>query len=183
MRHIEMYKQPGYLIRRLHQRSTAEFATVADRFEITQVQLSILLVVADYPGIDATRISELIGSDRTTIGQALLRLEAKGLLQRETGTHDKRTKRLVITAHGQTISDTVANDVSQIGDAILRGLDAKERHLFMRLLTKLVATSEGPRAVGESIAVPGAAEPASVTQAATIPDPKRGLRTRRSQDR
>lgn len=149
MRHRDMYSQPGYLIRRVHQRSTAEFAGAVKGAGVTQVQLSIMLAVIDYPGIDATRISELIGSDRTTIGQALSLLESKGLIERQTGTLDKRTKRLVITKAGQELADTIGAAVPGVGDAILKGLDSDERETFLRILAKIVAANEGPAAVGE----------------------------------
>jgi DNA-binding MarR family transcriptional regulator len=79
------------------------------------MQFAILLVIEDRPDIDATRISELIGSDRTTIRQAPRILEKKALIRRATGTHDRRTKTLEITDEG---ADRVAN----LGRAILHGL-------------------------------------------------------------
>ncbi len=45
--------QPEYLIRRLHQRSTAEFASAVDDAGITQVQLSILLAVEHVSNVAA----------------------------------------------------------------------------------------------------------------------------------
>ena len=143
-----MYVQPGYLIRRLHQRSTAEFASATNGAGITQIQLSILLAIAEFPGTDATRISELIGSDRKTIGQALSRLEKRGLIRRKTGVEDKRTKRLVITPQGEELTDSVAATVSLIADGVLSGLTAPERATLLHLLSKAVATSEGGDAVG-----------------------------------
>ena len=134
----DIYSQPGYLIRRLHQRSTAEFAIAANGLGVTQIQFSILLAVRDFPEIDATRISELIYSDRTTIRQALLILEKKNLIKREPGSQDRRTKTLAITAEGRSLLDSVAKAVPDLGKAILRGLDGKERALFLRLLGKMV---------------------------------------------
>jgi DNA-binding MarR family transcriptional regulator len=148
MRLHDMYSQPGYLIRRVHQRSTAEFAAVAGTFGITQVQLSILLAVAEYPNTDATRISELIGSDRATIGQALLRLEQKKLIRRRTGSIDKRTKRLAITAEGRTLTDELAGVVPSVANRLFFGLSLEEKDAFMALLTKIVSSIEGEMAVG-----------------------------------
>jgi DNA-binding MarR family transcriptional regulator len=156
MRLHDMYSQPGYLIRRLHQRSTAEFASAAGAFGITQVQLSILLAVAEYPNTDATRISELIGSDRATIGQALLRLEQKRLVRRRTGSSDKRTKRLAITTDGGALIDAVANVVPSVADRLFTGLSPEEHETFMALLTKIISSNEGGSAVGHA----DAAEPA-----------------------
>ena len=146
-----MYVQPGYLIRRLHQRSTAEFASAVNGAGITQVQLSILLAIAEFPGTDATRISELIGSDRATIGQALLRLQQRKLIRRRAGVRDKRTKRLVITREGEALIETVSSAVRFIGDEVFSGLDVSERATFLHLLTKAVAASEGSGAVGVGV--------------------------------
>ena len=143
-----MYVQPGYLIRRLHQRSTAEFASATNGAGITQIQLSILLAIAEFPGTDATRISELIGSDRATIGKALLRLAKRRLIRRKTGTQDKRTKRLVITKEGEDLVASVAPSVPAISDGIFKGLDASERGLLHHLLAKAVAHTDGGGAVG-----------------------------------
>jgi DNA-binding MarR family transcriptional regulator len=147
-----MYAEPGYLIRRLHQRSTAQFAAATHGLDITQIQFAILLVIEDRPGIDATRISELIGSDRTTIRQALLILEKKALIRRATGTHDRRTKTLEITPAGAAMVGRISDRVANLGRAILHGLNAQEYAVFSRLLTKLVAEQEGNEAVGEDAA-------------------------------
>ncbi len=142
MRHKDMFTQPGYLIRRMHQRSTAEFAAATDGLDVTQIQFSILLVLRDCPGIDATRISELIGSDRTTIRQALLVLEKKALIRRAPGRHDRRTKALEITAAGDDLAERITGSVSTLGDAILRDLNARERATLLRLLARLAGTEE-----------------------------------------
>lgn len=140
--------QPGYLIRRLHQRSTAEFASAVNGAGITQMQLSILLAIAEFPGTDATHISDLIGSDRTTIGQALERLERRKLVRRRAGTRDKRTKRLHITALGESLVEKVSPAIPAVGEQLLAGLGLSERTIFLDLLAKMVAINEGSRAVG-----------------------------------
>lgn len=145
MRQKDMYSQPGYLIRRLHQRSTAEFALATQCLDITQIQFAILLAIRDFPGIDATRISDLICSDRTTIRQALLILEKKKWIERQPASHDRRTKSLAITQEGTNLAEEVARLVPNLGDSILRSLSARERDTFMRLLTKLEAAMGNER--------------------------------------
>lgn len=142
MRHKDMFTQPGYLIRRLHQRSTADFAAATEGLDVTQIQFSIFLVLRDCPGIDATRISELIGSDRTTIRQALLVLENKALIRRAPGRHDRRTKALEITEAGNLLAERVTSAVSSLGDAILRDLNVRERATLLRLLARLAGPEQ-----------------------------------------
>ena len=142
MHHKDMFTQPGYLIRRLHQRSTAEFAAATEGLDVTQIQFVILLVLRDCPGIDATRISELIASDRTTIRQALLLLETKALIRRAPGRHDRRTKTLEITETGDALAERITGAVSTLGDSILGGLSVRERATLMTLLIKLAGLEE-----------------------------------------
>src|SRR5712692_5817025 len=51
-------------------------------FSLTPVQYAALVVVRAPPGVDQTRLVELVALDRSTIGNVVERLEAKGLLAR-----------------------------------------------------------------------------------------------------
>ena len=50
---------PGHLIRRVHQVSTAYFAEECGP-DLTAVQYAALVAIGAHPGIDATRLSQLI---------------------------------------------------------------------------------------------------------------------------
>ena len=119
MKMKDMYVQPGYLVRRLHQIATAAFMLEAKQSELTAVQFAALLAIRDNPGIDATRISDLISFDRTTIGHVLARLEERGLITRQPGIEDKRTKTILITLQGEAAIRDVQTVVSRIADRIL----------------------------------------------------------------
>ena len=99
----DIYTQPGHLIRRAYQMVMAVFAEETKGFGITPVQFSALIVIREQPGIDATRVAELIYFDRATIGSVLDRLETKGFILREAGKRDRRTKRLFITPKGMAL--------------------------------------------------------------------------------
>jgi len=67
----------GHLIRRAHQISTAYFLEECGG-DLTAVQYAALVTIGAHPGIDATRPSEIIYFDRSTIGDVLDRMEGKG---------------------------------------------------------------------------------------------------------
>ena len=73
---------PGHLIRRVHQLSTAYFAEECGG-DLTAVQYAALVAIGAHPGIDATRLSEIIYFDRS-IGDVLDRMETKGWILRES---------------------------------------------------------------------------------------------------
>jgi DNA-binding MarR family transcriptional regulator len=138
LRTKDTYQQPGHLIRRAHQIATAVFMTEAKAFDLTSVQFAALIVIRELPGTDATRVSDLIYFDRSTIGNVLDRLEKKGLIRREPGLEDRRTKRLYLTRQGSLVLRRIAAKLPRISDNILAPLTAAERARFMKLMTKLV---------------------------------------------
>jgi MarR family transcriptional regulator, lower aerobic nicotinate degradation pathway regulator len=133
-----LYAAPGHLIRRCQQIAVAIFVEETNGFDLTPVQYAALTVVRAQPGIDQTRLVNLIALDRSTIGSVIGRLEAKGLVSRRAGTADKRTKRLFPTAAGSALLDAVAAAVDRAQQRILAPLAAGERDAFMAMLARLV---------------------------------------------
>jgi DNA-binding MarR family transcriptional regulator len=142
MKTADMYKQPGHLIRRAHQFSTAVFMEQAKLVSLTPVQFSALIVISDRPGIDAKRVSDLIFFDPSTIGNVLDRLEKRGLIIRKPGIEDRRTKRLFLTAAGDAVIQKIVKRVPEIAKRILAPLPAKDRQQFVSLLSRLVKATE-----------------------------------------
>lgn len=133
----DMYVQPGYLFRRMHQRATAAFSSVNPDLNLTPVQFAALLTIRDNPGIDATRLAECIRFDRTTIGHVVGRLDQKGYILRTEGSLDKRTKQLRITSQGADLVELVTSRIDQIAETLLGPLDEKDRADLKRVLQKL----------------------------------------------
>lgn len=137
MKYKEMYVQPGYLFRRAHQLATAAFNVVTKEYDITPVQMASLVSIKDNAGIDATRLSDMIRFDRTTIGHVIGRLEQKGLIERAEGSVDKRTKTLHITKKGAQLLDVLGEMTPEISDVIFAPLTQGERTELLRILQKL----------------------------------------------
>ena len=137
LKYKEMYVQPGYLFRRAHQLATAAFNVVTRDYDITPVQMASLVSIKDNAGIDATRLSEIIRFDRTTIGHVIGRLEQKGLIKRAEGSIDKRTKTLHITKKGAQLVDSLSDMTPEISDVILAPLTESERAELLKILQKL----------------------------------------------
>jgi DNA-binding MarR family transcriptional regulator len=142
MKIADTYKQPGHLIRRAHQFSTAVFMEEAKSVALTPVQFSALIVICDRPGVDAKRVSDLIFFDPSTIGNVLDRLERRGLIVRKPGIKDRRTKRLFLTAAGDTVIKKIVRTIPEISRRILAPLSARERQQFLSLLSRLVGATD-----------------------------------------
>lgn len=133
-----MHEMPGHLIRRAHQISGAIFSAHLAGFDLTSVQYAAMEAIAAQPGIDATRLSDLIAFDKATLGGVLDRLEAKGLIARRPSSQDRRVKSVTLTCAGKTLLDSVGPRVVSAQAEMLRPLSEAEQAQFIALLKKFV---------------------------------------------
>ena len=133
-----MYEMPGHLIRRAHQISGAIFTARLTGFDITSVQYAAMVAIASQPGIDATRLSDLIAFDRATLGGVLDRLEAKGLIARQPSRQDRRVKTITLTVDGSALLETVKDRVLAAQVEMMHSLSEAEQDQFIALLKKFV---------------------------------------------
>ena len=142
----DVYSKPGHLIRRAHQISTALFAEECAAFDLTSVQYAALVAIRDNPDVDATRLSTLIAFDRSTLGDVLERLEAKGSVARSPSPRDRRVKILRLTPAGAATLREVEAAVVRVQERLLEPLAPEQRATLVRLLAQLVHLhdEEGP---------------------------------------
>jgi len=133
----DLYTMPGHLIRRAQQISTAIFTEECARFDLTAVQYAALSAIEANPGADATRLSALIAFDRSTIGDVLERLEAKGWVARDPSRQDRRIKLLRITPAGTALLRDVEPAVRRVQERLLAPLPPRDRATMLRLLGRL----------------------------------------------
>lgn len=139
----DLYSKPGHLMRRCQQIAVAIFMEETARFDITPVQYAALTAIRQHPDVDATRLSHLIAFDRSTLGDVLERLEAKGLIARLPGRDDKRTKRLHLTKTGQVLLADVRSAVERTQARILAPLKLADRRRFVAMLVEIVDINNG----------------------------------------
>ena len=133
---------PGHLIRRVHQVSTAYFAEECGG-DLTAVQYAALVAIGAHPGIDATRLSEIIYFDRSTIGDVLDRMVGKDWIRRASTPTDRRIKLLEITPAGQGVLQQVEPAIGRVQTRLLAPLSSAEAKTLTRLLSKMADAVEG----------------------------------------
>lgn len=133
----DFHALPGYLVRRTHQISTALFAEECGVRELTAVQYAALVTVGLHPQIDATRISQLVSLDRSTLGDVLERIESKGLVHRNGSAADRRVKLLSLSIKGGKLLEEVEAAVERVQERLLEPLSAAEQRTLLKLLTRL----------------------------------------------
>lgn len=133
-----LYDKPGHLMRRAQQIAVSIFTEECKEFGLTPVQYALLCAVRDNPGIDQITLASLVALDRSNTGDVIGRLEERGLLEREPGRVDRRTKTLRTSAAAVTLLERMDEAVRESQKRILAPLSEAEQQLFMELLAKLV---------------------------------------------
>ena len=136
---------PGHLIRRLHQQATAYFAEECGG-DLTAVQYAALVAIGSHPGIDATRLAEIIYFDRSTIGDVLDRMEGKGWIVRASTATDRRVKLLTLSPAGEDVLHHVEPGIARVQERLLAPLTASEARTLVRLPARMAETGSGETA-------------------------------------
>jgi len=133
-----VYAAPGYLFRRMQQIAVALFVEECRAFDLTPVQYAALIAIHTHPGIDATRLSAVIAFDRSTLGNVIERLQAKGLIERKPAREDRRVRLLYLTRQGAALLREIMPAVEKAQARMLQPLKLADRKTLLALLTQLV---------------------------------------------
>ena len=139
MQLTELYDKPGHLIRRAQQIAVAIFSEECRDLDITSAQYELLLAIRSQPGIDATRLSQLVALDRSSLATTLERLEKKGLIFRHSDEQDRRMKLLYLAPSGNLLLRDAQQAFETAQKRILQPLTRSEQWQFLRLLEQLVS--------------------------------------------
>lgn len=134
----DLHRKPGHLIRRAQQIAVAIFIEECAALDLTPVQYAAMVAINELPGIDATRLSAQIAFDRSTLGNVLERLEARGFVERYPSPDDKRIKLLKLTPQGRAVIRRAEDAVRRTQERILAPLAPKDRRVLLELLAQLV---------------------------------------------
>lgn len=143
MRLKDLQAQPGHLIRRAQQIAVAIFMEECAAFDLTPVQYAAMVVIDEQAGIDATRLSAQIAFDRSTLGNVLERLEARGFVRRYSSPEDKRVKLLKLSPEGRTVVKRAEAAVRRAQERMLAPLAPKDQQALLGLLGQLVEVNNG----------------------------------------
>lgn len=138
----ELYRRPGFMIRRCHQIAVSIFADECREFDLTTTQYGILYVLSRYPGIDQISLARLLGLDRSTTGMVVARLEERLLLRRAVDPTDKRKRLLELTPAGEKMLARVQPVVRRAQERLFAPFNAQEREMLIALLDRLIDMDE-----------------------------------------
>jgi DNA-binding MarR family transcriptional regulator len=97
-----------------------------------------LLVRIDAQGpIGVVELADLVGRDHSTVSRQVAKLEALGLVSRQTSAQDQRVRAASITSEGRRIAAQLAAARDRLVDQLLEGWPPEEVAALARLNRKL----------------------------------------------
>jgi DNA-binding MarR family transcriptional regulator len=139
----ELYRRPGFMIRRVHQIAVSLFIEETGKLGVTNSQYGILFVLKHRPGIDQISVANLLGLDRSTTGMVLKKLAQDGLVMRSVGVHDRRRHSLQLTKSGEKLLAQLAEPARKAQARALSVFSPRERAQFVALLDKFTRAFNG----------------------------------------
>jgi DNA-binding MarR family transcriptional regulator len=120
-------------------------------YGVTGLQYSILAVVDRHAGLSSAQLSRRFYATPQNMGQLLASLEARGLIQRQEDTDNRRVLRISLTEEGRRLVREGGQAMERLEAEIYQDFSAEELAAFrasLRRLTRPVgsAGSSGKRA-------------------------------------
>jgi len=134
---VEVYDEPGHLIRRAQQIAVSMFHSTMGN-GVTPIQYCVLRVLQQHPGIDQVTLAKFCALDTSTTADLAVRLEERGLVHRMMPMRSKRFRLLHLTSEGTELLKKLVPRSTVLASRLLRALDRDEQNVFMHLLKKFV---------------------------------------------
>lgn len=133
----QLYRRPGFLLRRAHQLSVGLFERRCAALKLTPPQFGILHMLAHASDLDQAALARALGFDKVTTLHIVRGLEARGLLTRNHCSVDRRRRTISLTAEGRAVLDSAQQCADLASADLLSPLVSDERKQLLALLEKL----------------------------------------------
>jgi MarR family transcriptional regulator for hemolysin len=95
----------------------------ARRFGQTRAQWAVLLRLERREGLKQSDLAEDLDIQPITLTRLVDRLCDNGLIERRADPNDRRAKRLYLTPAARPLLDRISNEVEELAERVLAGLD------------------------------------------------------------
>jgi DNA-binding MarR family transcriptional regulator len=134
------------LLYRLSQLSAAAGAMVVrlceGRHGVTRREWGVVAQLYGHPGLLPSELAERMRRDRARTSRALTALLGKGLIERVTLPHDRRSARVSLTPAGRQLYEVLMPQVQAINSEVLKALQPDEVARFDEYLDRLQAQAQ-----------------------------------------
>lgn len=108
-------------------------------FGIGIVEWRLIVLLANEPWIQASRVDEVVGMDKGAVSRSARFLKELGLLQLRRNASDPRRREMALTAAGRRLHDQIIGISLNREKCLLAGFSRKDKDTLIALLTRMQA--------------------------------------------
>ena len=95
--------------------------------------------------VNQTELADRIGVEQPTLGRVLRDLEAEGLIERASGSADRRAKVIRLTPAAKPVMKQINRIADAVRARLLRGIDPDDLTVCMSVFAQILANVDEPR--------------------------------------
>lgn len=136
----ELHRSIGFKINQTANKLNSKFSQILQQYDIAPEQRATLEIIKYEKDVNQTKISKILGKDKTTVSRALRTLEKKELIIKDR--IDRRTNLIKLSPKGEDILEKTKNEVKDFRQSIVQNISDEEFKLLNSLLEKVVSNIE-----------------------------------------
>ncbi len=139
----------GYNLRRAYAVLMQRFRVVFSPRSIRPVQLSILGLIYENPGMTQSDLCRTLKIERANVVTLIDQLERRRLVERRSGAVDRRARLLHLTPAGQHLTAEILEEHTRLEEDLAQRLGAGDLETLLRILRKVHNLPTSPYSDGE----------------------------------
>ncbi|MEN9924479.1 MAG: hypothetical protein RL268_605 [Pseudomonadota bacterium] len=140
---LPLIETASFRLRLAQAASNRHLTEALGELELTQMQLALLWLVADYPGISQIDLGQRLQLDRATTMGIVNRLQARRFLRREKSASDARKQALFLESAGEAALGAARAAVQQHHQWLESRFTAAELKTLGELLSRIAHHAPG----------------------------------------
>ncbi len=124
----------GFLMHDVSRLRRSVFDEFMKPMAMTRSQWWILAHLSRHDGMIQSDLANVLDIGKAALGGLIDRLEVPGFIERRADDHDRRVKRIYLTAKGTQIIAEMRSRSHEMSDRILDGLTTEARHSLVDML-------------------------------------------------
>jgi DNA-binding MarR family transcriptional regulator len=138
----DLIHRPGFLIRRVHQRSVAIFTQACRELQLTTRQYGMLYVLVYGGSVDQITLARVLGVDRSTVALVVRLLSERGAIDKTIDVADHRKRLLRITETGTYLFEAAIPLAKDAVEVLLRPLTDQETEWILATMDRIINRHE-----------------------------------------
>jgi DNA-binding MarR family transcriptional regulator len=127
----------GYVVRRTQAKIFGEFEATLKDLDFTPGSFGVLTLIRSNPGVTQVSLAAAFGVDKSTMSPVILRLEKRGLIERQVLASDRRCHALYFAAAAEPAFLAAREKVRTFEASVAQRLSKVEQRALVGLLGKL----------------------------------------------